>query len=370
MTMQRAERDLGRFRQIVRGKIKQNLRKYMSQGEIIGRQGKRFVSIPMPSIDLPQFRYGSKQGGGVGQGDGDVGQPIGRGDGDPQAGGEAGEEPGQHALEVDVSLEELAAILGEELQLPNIEPRGQKNIVAKKDRYSGLRRVGPDSLRHFKRTYREALKRQITSGEYNPADPIIVPIKQDMRYRSWKEVLQPESSAVIIYMMDVSGSMGTEQKEMVRLTAFWIETWLRSQYKALDIRYIVHDAAAKEVDQQVFYHIREGGGTKISSAYKLCRDLIEQRYPQSEWNIYPFHFSDGDNWGGGDTRECVELLRSVLLPQVNQFCYGQVRSLYGSGRFAHDLQEHLGTHETLVVSEISDRDDIYDAIRDFLGKGR
>src|SRR6266545_2078550 len=334
MSIRRVERDLNRFRQIVRGKIKKDLRKYMSQGEMIGRQGRKYVSIPLPQIDLPQFRYGAKQGGGVGQGDGDVGDPIGRGD--PQQGeGEAGSEPGQHVIEVDITLEELAQILGEELQLPNVEPRGKKNIVSKKDKYSGIRRVGPDSLRHFKRSYREALKRQLMSGEYNSADPIVVPIREDMRFRSWKETLMPESNAVIIYMMDVSGSMGTEQKELVRITAFWIETWLRSQYKEIDIRYIVHDAAAKEVDQDTFYHIRDGG-----------------------------------NWGGGDTRECVELLRGQLLPKSNQFCYGQVRSLYGSGRFAHDLEEYLGKEDNLVIAEIADRDDVYDAIKDFLGKGK
>jgi sporulation protein YhbH len=370
MSIRRVERDLGRFRQIVRGKIKKDLRKYMSQGEMIGRQGRKLVSIPMPSIDLPQFRYGARQGGGVGQGDGDVGDPIGRGDGNQPGAGEAGSEPGQHTLEVDITLEELAQILGEELELPNIKPKGRKQIIAEKDRYSGIRRVGPDSLRHFKRTYREALRRQVMSGEYNPNDPIIVPSRQDMRYRSWKVTELPESSAVIIYMMDVSGSMGSEQKELVRITAFWIETWLRSQYKAIEVRYIVHDAAAKEVDQQTFYHIREGGGTKISSAYKLCNRLIDEHYSPDEWNIYPFHFSDGDNWGGGDTRECVELLRSTLLPKVNLFCYGQVRSLYGSGRFAHDLEEHLGKHEMVAISEIADRDDIYDAIKDFLGKGK
>ncbi|WP_129630737.1 DUF444 family protein [Candidatus Oscillochloris fontis] len=369
MSMKRVDRDLNRFRQIVRGKIKKDLRKYMSHGEMIGRQGKRLVSIPLPSIDLPQFRYGAKQGGGVGQGEGDVGDPVGQGD--PQPGqGEAGAEPGQHVLEVDMTLEELAAILGEELQLPNIQPKGRKNLISEKDRYVGIRRTGPNSLRHFKRTYREALRRQISSGEYDQADPIVVPIREDMRYRSWKETLQPESNAVIIYIMDVSGSMGTEQKELVRITAFWIETWLRSQYKEIEIRYIVHDAAAKEVDHETFYHIREGGGTKISSAYKLCNRLIDERYPASEWNIYPFHFSDGDNWGGGDTRECVELLRNEILPKVNQFCYGQVRSLYGSGRFAHDLEELLGVDERVVVSEIAERDDIYDTIKDFLGKGK
>ncbi|MCK6625176.1 MAG: DUF444 family protein [Anaerolineae bacterium] len=367
--MQRVQRDLNRFRHIVRGQIKKNLRKYMSQGEMIGRQGKRLVSIPLPQIDIPQFRYGAKQGGGVGQGDGDVGTPIGQGD--QQSGqGQAGSEPGQHILEVDVSLEELAQILGEELQLPKIEPRGTKNIISERSKYNRIRRVGPDSLLHFKRTYKEALRRQISTGEYNPNNPIVVPIREDARYRSWHDELMPESNAVIIYMMDVSGSMGTEQKEMVRITAFWIETWLRSQYKQIEICYLVHDAAAKEVDQHAFYHLREGGGTKISSAYKLCNQIIDERFSPVEWNIYPFHFSDGDNWGDGDTQQCVELLEKELLPKSNQFCYGQVRSSYGSGSFAHDLTHWLGEEEKLVVSEIATRDNVYDAIKSFLGKGR
>ena len=78
MSIRRVERDLNRFRQIVRGKIKKDLRKYMSQGEMIGRQGRKYVSIPLPQIDIPEFRYGPKNSGGVGQGPGDVGTPIGR----------------------------------------------------------------------------------------------------------------------------------------------------------------------------------------------------------------------------------------------------------------------------------------------------
>jgi sporulation protein YhbH len=367
--MQRVERDLNRFRKIVRGHIKKNLRKYMSQGEMIGRQGKRLISIPLPQIEIPKFRYGAKQAGGVGQGDGDVGDPIGRGDqeGGP---GQAGSEPGEHIIEVDVSLEELAEILGEELELPRIEPRGKKNIVTRQSKYSRIRRVGPDSLRHFKRTYRESLRRQIITGEYDPNDPLIVPIRDDMRYRSWKEEPLPQSNAIIFYMMDVSGSMGPEQKELVRITAFWIETWLRSQYKEIEICYIVHDAAAKEVDQETFYHLREGGGTRISSAYVLCNQIINERYSPEEWNIYPFHFSDGDNWGDGDTNICLKVLEEELLPKSNLFCYGQVRSLYGSGFFLHDLQAHFVDNDDLVVSEITEREQIYDTIKDFLGKGK
>jgi hypothetical protein len=367
---QKIDLDHRRFRQIIRGKIKQNLRKYISQGEMIGRKGKSSVAIPLPQVDIPRFRHGDKQMGGVGQGDGDVGDSIGQGDAQPGGPGEAGDRPGDHLLEVEVTLDELADILGEELELPRIEPKGAEKIVAWKDRYTGIRTTGPESLRHFRRTFKQALKRQIASGTYDPRNPVIVPIRDDKRYRSWRTDPIPESNAVIVYMMDVSGSMGDEQKEIVRIESFWIDTWLRSQYQGIESRYIIHDAMAKEVDRDTFFRTRESGGTMISSAYKLCAKMIEEEYPPDQWNIYPFHFSDGDNWSVDDTVTCVEILRNKMLPAVNLFCYGQVESPYGSGQFIKDLEEHFPNEETLVTSEIKGKDAIMDSIRDFLGKGK
>ena len=130
---QKIEKDLQRFRKIVRGKVKSNLSKYIGRGEMIGKKGNDLVSIPLPQINLPQFRYGQKGSGGVGVGDGQPGQPLTPpqgDDGDPQA----GDQPGGHILEVELTLEELAAILGEELALPRITPKGKKNIVTEKDR--------------------------------------------------------------------------------------------------------------------------------------------------------------------------------------------------------------------------------------------
>src|SRR6516162_3066405 len=315
------DQDHSRFRAIVRGKIRQNLRKYISQGELIGRKGKDLVSIPIPQIDIPHFAFGERQRGGAGQGDGEPGDPIG-GDSDGDEAGEgrhAGSAAGEHALEVDVTLDELAAILGEELELPDIQDKGKSKIINAKDRYTSIRRVGPESLRNFKRTYREALKRQIAMGTYAPGNPVVVPIPSDKRYRSWKTEAEPVANAVIIYMMDVSGSMGDEQKEIVRIESFWIDTWLRSQYKGIEARYVIHDATAKEVDRETFFRTRESGGTMISSAYKLCAKLIAEEYPSDLWNIYPFHFSDGDNWSVDDTHTCVELLKKEVLPFVNLF---------------------------------------------------
>ncbi len=365
------DQDHSRFRGIVKGRIRQNLRKYISQGELIGRKGKDLVSIPIPQIDIPRFRFGDKQQGGAGQGDGDPGDPVGGEEGDAEQGsGKAGDSAGEHVLEVDVTLDELAAILGEELELPDIMDKGKSKIINEKERYTGIRRIGPESLRHFRRTYREAMKRQIAMGAYSKDKPVVVPIPDDKRYRSWRTEAEPVANAVIVYMMDVSGSMGDEQKEIVRIESFWIDAWLSRQYKGLESRFIIHDAVAREVDRETFFHTRESGGTMISSAYKLCAQLIDDHYPPDEWNIYPFHFSDGDNWSMDDTLSCVELMKQKLLPRVNMFAYGQVESPYGSGQFIKDLRDHFGKDERVVVSEIRDKDAIVGSIKDFLGKGK
>ena len=306
----------------------------------------------------------------MGQGEGDSGDPLSQGQPQPGQGKQAGESPGEHALEVEVSLDELADILGEELALPNIEDKGKSRIVNQRDRYVGVRRVGPNSLRHFRRTYREALKRQISMGTYNKVRPVVVPVRDDMRFRSWKTETEPVANAVIIYMMDVSGSMGDEQKEIVRIESFWIDAWLSRQYKGIETRYIIHDAVAREVDRDTFFHTRESGGTMISSAYKLATEMIKKDYDPNQWNIYAFHFSDGYNWSADDTRSCVDLLKNDMLPNVNQFAYGQVESPYGSGQFIRELENNVADQENLVMSRIENKDDIYQSIKDFLGKGK
>ena len=366
----RIDSDHVRFRDIVRGKIKQNLRKYISNGELIGRQGGDRVSIPLPQIEVPRFRFGGQGKGGVGQGDGKVGDSLGPGEPGEAGKGKAGGDPGDHSLEVEMTMAELAEIMGEELALPRIEPRGKERIISEKGRYVGIRRVGPESLRHFKRTFRQALKRQIMIGGYDPARPIVVPNRDDKRYRAWQTKPLPQSNAVMIFIMDVSGSMGDDQKEIVRIASFWIDTWLRSQYDGLESRYIIHDAVARAVDRDTFFRTKESGGTMISSAYRVAAKLIEEEFPPSEWNIYPFQFSDGDNWSADDTQACVEILKKRILPNVNQFCYGQVESPYGSGQFIKDLRSAMGDDASLVMSEIADKDGITDAIRAFLGKGK
>ena len=366
---QRMTADRARFREIVRGRLREDLRQYLQNSELIGRQGGKVISIPVPSIELPRFRFGSQDGSdsGTGQGQGDPGEGSSQG-GEPGVGG-SGDQPGQHALEVEVEIEDLAELLGEELGLPRIEPRGQKQLMVEGGRFTGVKTQGPNSLRLFRRTFRNALGRTIAAGEWDADDPRVTPMPEDERFRSMRSHPKPQSAAVLIHMMDVSGSMGREQKDMVRIQAFWIDTWLRSQYESCEVVYIVHDAEAKEVDHDTFFHLRESGGTKISSAYRLCTDIIRDRYPADQWNIYPFHYSDGDNWSARDTKDCLRMLEEEILPAVNQFAYSQVKSVYGSGQFKHDLDGSLGHHERLVTTGVEDRTEVPEAIGRFLQRG-
>jgi hypothetical protein len=365
------EQDHQRFRQIVRGTIRKDLRRFLSRDELIGREGKRAVSIPVHDIDIPTFRYGDNSAG-VGMGEGGEGQGV-PGSGDKNAGGDS---EGRHIVEVDVPIEDLADILAEELRLPRIQPRGAAQVQTVRNKFTGIREVGPASLRHFKRSFREALKRQIAMGDYNPDDPVIVPIKEDMRYRSFEQVRKPQSSAAIVYMMDVSGSMGQEQKELVRLEAFWIDTWLRRNYEGIESRYIVHDVRAAEVDRKTFFTLREDGGTRISSAFTCCKELLERAYDPSAWNVYCFHFSDGDNSSEADNKTCVELLRDHLIPRSNMFGYCQVASAYGSGHFLNVLREAFPNGEAdehgprLITSRLTGKNDIYDSLKALFTPGR
>jgi sporulation protein YhbH len=364
------DRDTRRFKQIVRGKIRENLRKYITHGEMIGRRGRDLVSIPVPQLDIPRFRFGKNGSGGVGQGEGEVGDPLSKpGPGQPGSGGPGGDPAQGHLLEAEVTLDELAEMLGDELQLPRIEPKGNANLVVEKSKYNSIRQTGPESLRHFRRTYLKAIRREMSSGTYQPHDPQVVPVKADKQYRSWNDLPHPEVNAAVIYLMDVSGSMTDQQKEIVRTEAFWIDAWLQKQYQGVQRRYIIHDATAKVVDEETFYRTRESGGTRISSAYRVAADLIHNEFPVDDWNLYCFQFSDGDNWGD-DNQRAFELLEAHLLPAVNLFCYGQVESPYGSGDYIEALQEKFSDEERLITSEIPDKDGIYESIKTFLGSGK
>lgn len=356
--MSRIQSDLNRFRQIVRGRVREELRKHLGQQELFGRKGGNVVSIPIPHLELPHFVHDPGGGKGVGQGDGEG------------EGRQAGNQAGQHLLEAEFTIEELAQMLGEALELPRIRPRGRDETDSEAGRYTGVSTVGPESLRHFKRSYRHALRRMISTGAYDPQQPSIVLERADKRYRVRKPKHQPTANAVIVYVMDVSGSMGADQKELVRITSFWLDAWISSHYHGVRNVYIVHDAAAKEVDRETFFRVRESGGTVISSAYEMCVRILGERFPVEDWNLYLFHFTDGENYSRQDTEKCMQLLDKRLLPALNLFGYGQVESYGTSGDFYEAVQRHFKSEPRVATAHIPNRDSVVECIKTFLGKGR
>jgi uncharacterized sporulation protein YeaH/YhbH (DUF444 family) len=363
------ESDVNRFNNIVKGKVKSNMKQFVSSQDLLGQQGNKSVRIPINNIDLPRFAYGSKNGGGAGMGDGKVGDPMG-GQDQESGTGKAGNEKGEHQFAVEFTAEELAQMLGQELQLPDVDPKGKGKTGSTKSKYNNINRVGNEGLRHFRRTYKEALKRCISTGTYDPSNPMVIPIKSDRRYKSSSIVNEPDVNAVIIYIMDVSGSMGDEQKHIVKSEVYWTDLWLNQQYKGLVSRFIIHDTEASEVDRQQFFTVSESGGTSISSGYEFASHLIKTEHPFSDWNVYLMHYSDGDNWSADDNDKATAIVKDHFLPNCNMFGYEQVTSSSGSGAFYDVLAERFSQEEKVSLHKTNDRSEVLSALKFFLGKGK
>jgi uncharacterized sporulation protein YeaH/YhbH (DUF444 family) len=166
-------------------------------------------------------------------------------------------------------------------------------------------------------------------------------------------------------MMDVSGSMGAFEKYVARAFYYWMVRFLRTKYDQVQIVFIAHHTEAKEVTEAEFFTRGESGGTKASSAYALANQLVAERYNPIDWNIYPFHFSDGDNWPS-DNEQCLKLA-SDLVAKSNVFGYGEIRQ----GRYSHQSTlmqafDRLSTPKYIPVT-ISAKEEVYPALRRFFG---
>lgn len=357
------EPDLRRYREIIRGKVRDDLQDYITSDEIIAQHGNDVVSVPVKEVQIPRYQFGSNQDG-AGQGEGD---PNAEEEG--EGGTEAGEKAGHHIKEESFHVEELADLLGEHLKLPRIKPRMTSGLEAAVPRYEGISKKGTASLRDNKRTFMQALKRTIAEDAYDPDNPVVIPLQDDFRYRSPRLKPRPKTNAVIFYLIDVSGSMGDLEKALARNTAFWTDAWIDRQYQGTEKCYIIHDAEASIVDRETFFTTRQSGGTKISSAYQLAKEQIAQRFSPDEWNIYMFHFSDGDNWSH-DSDIAEEILRDDILPHVNLFGYVEVGGHHPQGGFRNDIDYAFEDHESVITTDIEDRSDIIPAIKDLLGTGK
>jgi len=328
--------------------------------------GREVIKIPIRSLDEFKIRYNYDNSKHVGQGQGDsnVGDVVAR-DGSKAnqgqgKGKEAGDKPGQDYYEAEVSIEEIQNVLFHELELPNLQQKEKAEIVTEKIEFNDIRKKGLMGNVDKKRTILNALKRNAMHGKAE-----ITPIhNDDLRFKTWDEVVKPESKAVVLAMMDTSGSMGAFEKYCARSFFFWMTKFLRSKYETVEIEFIAHHTEAKVVTEEEFFTKGESGGTICSSAYKKALELIKEKYSPSRYNIYPVHFSDGENISM-DNEKCLKLVAEVM-DVSSMFGYGEVNQ---HDRFSTLMYTYKKIDDPKFRHHIlRKKGDVYDALKSFFKK--
>lgn len=357
--------DQQRHMEKVKEAIKNNLPDLVSEESIILSNGKQVIKIPIRSLDEYKIRYNYDKSKHVGQGNGDskVGDVVARG-GDQKAGQgngkEAGEQPGHDFYEAEVSMAELENALFKEMELPNLERKEQSDFITEKIEFNDIRKKGLMGNIDKKRTILTAIKRNAMDGNAG-----ITPIyNDDLRFKTWDEVLKPDSKAVVLAMMDTSASMGKFEKFMARSFFFWMTKFLRTKYETVDIEFIAHHTEAKVVTEEDFFTKGESGGTICSSAYQKALELIHGKYNPVRYNIYPVHFSDGENMSNDNDR-CVRLVNE-LMELSRMFGYGEVNAhnRYSTLMSAYkNISDPKFRHYTL-----KEKNDVYHALKGIFRK--
>lgn len=387
----RINEDHKEFRDVVSGKIREGLKKFIKTGSIFKSRGKNGkISISIPKIDIPHIVFGSN-GTGVGRGDGKPGDVIGRDD--PQGkgkGNKAGSEEAE-GITISLDLEEILKFLQNELELPDLKPKQDNTFEDIKVKYNNISLVGPESLRHTRRTMLTALKRMCSTGEanilhqvpgYKEPVRLILPINSDKRYRQYKEIRNPSTNALIVYARDGSASMDTAKCEVVSDMAWWIDVWIKRFYKRVERMFVWHDTVAQEVDEQKFYKYRFGGGTTCSSALKLIAKQFENRFPPDKWNIYVFYFTDGENQYD-DNNVFIQTLKKEFPPHLVNFVgitqifaydyRSSVLDLVRQAKQEEVLEDNIKTAEieqSSSGSEDARNEAVLRAVKDLLGKNK
>lgn len=363
----KGHRDQQRHNEKVREAVKNNLPDLISEESIILSSGRKLVRIPIRSLDEYKIRYNYDKTKHVGQGDGDsqVGDVVGREPGGQDKGGsgkegKAGDRPGTDYFEAEVSLMELEEMLFKELELPDLQQKEEDNVTTETIEFNDIRKTGLMGNIDKKRTILSAFKRNAIEG--NPGiNPIL---RDDLRFKTWNDVEKPESKAVVLAMMDTSGSMGVWEKYIARSFFFWMTRFLRTKYEHVDIEFIAHHTEAKVVSEEDFFSKGESGGTICSSAYRKALELIDEKYNPYRYNIYPFHFSDGDNLTS-DNNRCVQLVKK-LMEVSNMFGYGEINP-YNRRSTLMSAYKNMDDRKFRYFI-LKQKKDVYHAMRHFFHK--
>jgi len=383
----RAAEDRRRHKELVEESIKKNIGSIIAEESIIGQSKDKKIKIPIRGIKEYQFIYGNNSpSAGSGDGSEKRGDRIGQEKAGKKGDGSAGNQEGEDIYETEITIEELINYLFDDLNLPDIDRKKLAELESIRSfKNLGYQRKGIPPRLAKKRSVIEKIKRkqgylrnhrisedsEMLEENREPSDTEDIEKKRfpfmedDLRYRRVREDYKKDFNAVVICIMDVSGSMDQTKKYLARSFYFLLYQFIRLKYSNVDVVFVAHTTTAKEVNENEFFHRGESGGTYISSGYEKALEIIEQRYNPASWNIYAFHCSDGDNWVE-DNKKAIELAEK-LCDVCNLFGYGEITPGYypSSSTIRAEYQKNIKRKNFSIIT-MSKKDDVLPGLKKLL----
>lgn len=362
----RGARDWLRHNEKVRDAVRQHLPQIVAGADVLSG-GASTVRVPVRMLEHYRFRLRPPvEQQGVGQGNVKPGDRIGRPQQEGDERGQGGNEDGGIQYTLEFRIDDIVDWLWEEMQLPNLEAKAGKS---REDDWTreGWDRRGARSRLDRRRSLKESIKRrggQSASGADSPAFT-----DDDLRFRQLAKREQPAMQAVVILLLDVSGSMGERERQISKTFFFWAIQGLRRQYRHLDLVFVAHTSEAWEFQEEEFFRVSGTGGTVASAGLRKVREIIDARFSPSQYNVYLFYASDGENFPS-DQPQALEALED-LAPDCNYAGFLEVAPLAGTtpdseiGKLFMDLaddDEHIGAYR------VNSTDDIWNAVRHFFSQ--
>ena len=327
----RASSDRMRHKRKIEKAIKESIKDVVAEESIIGQNGKKKIRIPVRGLKEYRLVYGkNEKNKSVGAG-GDhtlkKGQKIGKQRAEQAQGqgkGGGSDQKGDEYYDVEVTLEELAEYLFNDLELPDLEKKQFRFISEETIKRKGYRFKGIRPRLSKKETIKRKVRRKkkaIKAGTYDPEGEERFPFHQDdLKYHHIKPKIKDNSAAVIFFLMDVSGSMSQERKYLARSFFFLLYQFLNHKYERTEVVFVSHTTSAKRVNEKNFFQVGTSGGTIVSSCLELELEAAEKEFHPNSWNIYTFYCGDGENWAS-DNEKCIDLFKEIKkISQLTAYC--------------------------------------------------
>jgi uncharacterized sporulation protein YeaH/YhbH (DUF444 family) len=396
-----------RFLRRFKGQIRRAVSDAVSGRNVADLERGEKISIPSKDLNEPVFHHGP---GGrrsivhAGNKEFVTGDRVDRPE--SSGGGGRGGSPdgeGMDEFVFELSKEEFMNYFFEDLALPDLVKKQLAAVPEVKRVRAGFVSQGNPANLHVVRSMKQAIARRLAlaagprdalreaeealaeleaqgEGEGPEADELrdeIAALKAriaavpfidtwDLRYANRIDQPQPTSQAVMFCLMDVSGSMDEERKNIAKRFFMLLYLFLTKSYERIDLVFVRHHTVAKEVDEEDFFTSRETGGTVVSSALELMDEIVRERYPSANWNIYAAQASDGDNWDD-DSPRCRDLLVNRILPLVQYYAYVEIQAENPQSLW-HEYEHVKAVTPNFAMQRILGLEDIYPVFRELFSK--